>query len=250
MKTNMNVYKTDDYSIFKMVKGNRKINELHVERLKKSMKEEYLISPIIVNEEHQIIDGQHRFHAIRELGENVYYIVCEGYGLDEIHRLNEINQTWNKQDFLNGYADKGLEEYIKTKDFMKKHEITSVALAIELLNNNLSQKSLSKKFENGNFKIETMDLADNIMNKIKDFDSYFGSARTSLFIKAFKKLYNHPNYKHKKMVNKLESDGHKMDTRASMAQYLDLLLNDIYNPNLISKNKIYVVEGTTKLLTE
>ncbi len=248
MENEMKVYSTYNYGMFEIVKGNRKVNDLHVERLKKSMEEDYLVSPIIINEKNQIIDGQHRFNAIKDLNKKVYYIICEGYGLDEIHRLNEINKTWNKKDFLVGYADKGLEEYIEVRNFMEEYGVSSVSMAIELLNDNLSQKSRNKRFENGKFEIETYDLAVEIMKGIKDFDEYFDSARTSLFVKAFKKLYRFDKYNHQKMISKLKKNGHKLDTRASVGQYLKLLLNEIYNPNLKTENKIYVVSGS-KLLS-
>ena len=56
----MQVKETKNYSMFTTIGGNRPLNELHLNRLKKSMEEELLISPIIVNEKHEVIDGQHR----------------------------------------------------------------------------------------------------------------------------------------------------------------------------------------------
>ena len=41
---------TYDYDIFVSVKGNRIINEPHVKKLIKSMKEQYIPVPIIVNQ--------------------------------------------------------------------------------------------------------------------------------------------------------------------------------------------------------
>ena len=75
MKTEIYIQKSKDYNIFKTLTGNRELNISHKEKLKKSFKENYLISPIIINEKYEIIDGQHRFNAARELGYYVYYIL-------------------------------------------------------------------------------------------------------------------------------------------------------------------------------
>ena len=61
------VLTTTSYSRFKPVDGNRNKNLLHINRLKKSMSENYLFTVIIVNEKYEIIDGQHRFDVIQEL---------------------------------------------------------------------------------------------------------------------------------------------------------------------------------------
>ena len=44
------------------------------------MTEKLLMCPIIVNENYEIIDGQHRYSASKELGLPIRYIVGEGYG--------------------------------------------------------------------------------------------------------------------------------------------------------------------------
>ena len=89
------VYTTNDYTLFTSIDGNRTKNKLHIKRLKQSIKENYLFTVIIVNENYEIIDGQHRFDVIKELNLPLYYIICEGYGLAEVHILNQISKTQN-----------------------------------------------------------------------------------------------------------------------------------------------------------
>ena len=69
------IHWTTDYDIFKQLLGNREINYNHVRRLIKSMQEEYLIVPIQVNEKMEVIDGQHRIAACKELGFPIYYMI-------------------------------------------------------------------------------------------------------------------------------------------------------------------------------
>ena len=49
MKEVNQVLKTNDYSMFKHMNGNRNINKLHLKRLTESMSEKYIEVPIIVN---------------------------------------------------------------------------------------------------------------------------------------------------------------------------------------------------------
>ena len=76
------VFSTTKYDMFSFLDANRKLNVRNYSKLINSMKEEQLKIPIIVNEKFQIIDGQHRFTAEKELGLPVYYMVQKGYGIE------------------------------------------------------------------------------------------------------------------------------------------------------------------------
>jgi ParB-like chromosome segregation protein Spo0J len=69
--------KTTDYKLFKINKLNRIVQTGHIEKLKKSIeKVGYLkYNPIIVNEDMEIIDGQHRYFACVKLNLPIYYEV-------------------------------------------------------------------------------------------------------------------------------------------------------------------------------
>jgi ParB-like chromosome segregation protein Spo0J len=85
VKSSNQVHTTTDYFLFKSIDGNRNKNLLHINRLRESMSKNYLFTVIIVNENYEIIDGQHRFDVIQELKLPLNYIVCKGYGLKEVH---------------------------------------------------------------------------------------------------------------------------------------------------------------------
>ncbi|MBC8147318.1 MAG: ParB N-terminal domain-containing protein, partial [Bacteroidetes bacterium] len=77
------IYKTKNYEKFKFMVGNRPINSAHTAKLIESIKGKYLFNPIIINEKWEIIDGQHRFEAIKQLNLPLYFFINEGYSYDE-----------------------------------------------------------------------------------------------------------------------------------------------------------------------
>jgi len=118
MRTVNQVKTTNDYNMFKRCKGNRQINKLHVKRLKESMSEEFIPMPIIVNEKNEIIDGQHRFTAAKELGLDIPFIKVNKLGKNQIHRLNTNSKNWNGKDYLYDYCEMGMSDYIVYRDFI------------------------------------------------------------------------------------------------------------------------------------
>ena len=54
--------------MFKKIKGNRIVNKSNLNAIITSMEQQQLVSPIMINEKFEIIDGQHRFEACKELG--------------------------------------------------------------------------------------------------------------------------------------------------------------------------------------
>lgn len=60
----MRIYKTDDHTLFKKLEGNRDVRS--VEKIIKSIDNVgYVLSPILVNEKYEVIDGQNRLEACK-----------------------------------------------------------------------------------------------------------------------------------------------------------------------------------------
>ena len=117
MQTVNQVKMTHDYGKFSFLEGNRMVNPLNIRRLSASMVEKQIQNPIVVNENHRIIDGQHRFRVMLENELPVYYIVVDGLELEDVHRLNTNQKNWNADDFMNGYIRLGNKEYKLYRDF-------------------------------------------------------------------------------------------------------------------------------------
>ena len=105
------VYETNDYNMFSLLKNNREVNKSHVKKLSKSMQKIRLITPIIINEKGQIIDGQHRFHAQKNLNLSIPYVVEEGYGEEEARILNLNTSNWKLHDWVRHYCNLNNNNY-------------------------------------------------------------------------------------------------------------------------------------------
>lgn len=114
---------TTNYGMFKLMVGNRKIDTNHVKQLKREMQrnpELLAANPILVNEHHFIIDGQHRYEAAKELRRTLYFIVADGATIDQTRHLNTTQRNWTLLDFAKSYADSGRKDYVQ---FLEVHEM-------------------------------------------------------------------------------------------------------------------------------
>ena len=99
---------TKDYKMFNFLDTNRKPNSKMIDKLIESIKEYGIQIPIIVNPNKYIVDGQHRFWALRSLNYSVPYIVSQTWKEDK-HTI-EINNTgkrWTALDYANYSAQSG-----------------------------------------------------------------------------------------------------------------------------------------------
>ena len=96
----------------------------------------YITSPILVNEKYEIIDGQGRFEALKELDMPIEYIMQEGLGIKECVSMN-VNQTnWTINDYIATYAKRGVESYTYFYNLQKEFPlITAVEVFVVALFN-------------------------------------------------------------------------------------------------------------------
>jgi len=101
----LKIYKTFDYDKFTLIKGNRKIKTFQVNRLKASYEKGQIPVPLIVNKSFEIIDGQHRREAIRQLNLPLPYMIINDADIKEVQALNMRQKNWNMNDHLKCYVE-------------------------------------------------------------------------------------------------------------------------------------------------
>jgi len=234
------IYKTTEYSIFKNIKANRMISSTNYSKLVRSMSEKQLVTPICVNENMEIIDGQHRYLAAKELKLPVFYYIEEGYREEEMKRANLVSSNWKKNDFLNMFINQGDAKYIKIKEFMDEYGIVvsdMIKIIAAIREDNYRETGLA--FEEGTLIVTDADFIDihNFLESLslfKDFKQY----NKSKFISAYLELYFHASYNHSQMRDKYDKRKTQLVPQLTRDGYLTLLANKIYSFGT-SKTNIY-----------
>jgi len=223
------VHTTSDYSLFKPIDGNRTKNILHIKRLKEAMQKNYLFTVLVVNENYEIIDGQHRFEVIKELELPLNYIVCNGYGLNEVHILNANSKTWNADDYMNGYCELGYPDYIKYRDFKDKYKMPhNVCKAILSGISSNARGEAIKQFYNGTFKVNNYFFAVGVAEHIKSLSAYYDGATQANFIFAILQLLKNVKFNVSELTAKMKAYPTMMKNCATKEQYI-ALIEEIYN---------------------
>lgn len=119
-----NVYETYDYDSFKRMEGNRKLTLSRLNKLIASFRGGRILCPITVNDKMEIVDGQGRYDACKELGLPVHFVVDPDATIDDCRRMNRYNTSWSKADFLHSYAEMGNVNYIIFESAYEKTKLT------------------------------------------------------------------------------------------------------------------------------
>lgn len=236
MKVVNQVNQTNDYEMFKTLDGNRTVNKLHVSRLKESFKTAYLLSPILINQKNQIIDGQHRFEAAKTLGLPVNYIICNDYGLKEVQILNTNMKNWKKEDYLHAYCDLKNPEYLKFRNYMRRFTEFGIATCEIMLidRSNGKQGKIEgmrckfKYFEEGELEIPDYDYSCEIAEKIMQVKPYYDGFNRPTFVRAMCGVLKVADYNHTVFLQRLNSQPNVLQHCATVMQYR-LMIEDIYN---------------------
>jgi hypothetical protein len=218
------VLETKDYGVFKKLKGNRELDNRHVQKLMKSIEEEQLQIPIIVNDKFEIIDGQNRLSAIAQLGKPVFFIIVKGYGIEQVTRANTNHDKWVAEDYLHRYINEGKEDYVKYKEFQEKYGFAH-QISLSLLTGAQAggKGGAPEAFENGTFKITQLKKANDIGDKIHRIKQYYDGYKRRSFVFAMVHALEHPEFDFDKFMQKLQYMSTELVHAGSVKQYLTML---------------------------
>lgn len=224
---------TNDYNLFKISEKNRKIQGYHVEKIKKSINEVWYLkyNPIIIDENFEIIDWQHRYFACVQLWLPIHYEM-EKWNVDEVMKhLNSTQKEWLLTDYIDFYASKWYEWYIYYNEFKTEYKFNQTATLAVLCSNTSSTWTKIKAGMN----FEKVEYADFIAKTIMEFWEDLDFAKSRAFIKSIIRLYLKGG---KVEVAKLMNRALRIKKQVNLADYCTVfenLLNKGRNPeNFIS----------------
>jgi hypothetical protein len=218
------IYETKDYSKFKHILGNRVLDPRNLMVIENSVqKNGYILNPIKVNKDFEIIDGQHRFHVLRKMGMPIHYYVDDNAVLKDVQTHN-TSVKWSRKDFLRSYVELGSSEYVKFNKFYsdfkdigfmnclklasgahdingkKIYKTTTVVDGIEV---SKTKQYRGKEFEEGEFKFKDYERATAIAKQLNSLTNIFPIKEVS-FVGAFIRCSNNPKFEFKRFYDQLK----------------------------------------------
>jgi hypothetical protein len=223
MQTKWHLGETKNYERFNFVESNREINDLNVDKIEKSILDIGIQVPIVVNKDYEIIEGQHRFVALRRNNLVVPYIVSSCADKGHIAKLQE-SKKWSAEDYCRSLATKGdidckiALEYAG-KWFKQSKGKFSIIKSLEILMDG-SAFSVLKSLKSQSFKVN-VDIANNVYDAIDIMKDYENSAspynnRISRSLKKISYQYGGLNLKaikHMAKYNYITCYGSEGETR-------------------------------------
>lgn len=232
------IEKTLDYDQFIIREDNRDVSDNSVEGLMKAIKENNLTeySPVIVNEDFEVIDGQHQLQACVRLGYPVYYIKAKLNGKSEeaMITLNANSKNWKLKDYIKHYSTHEGEQYDDYRylaAFKKKHQIP-LTQAICIVAN--KTYGMTKEIRSGEFKQGASD-PEITMNILKDYRPIFTFAYKAAFVKALMQVVRSGLYDHTFHYLKMEKNKKWCREQTTKEQYIQMFEQYI-NSGRVRKN--------------
>jgi len=238
------IQQTTEYEVFDVgtnkLQGNRSLNKSHINKLVESIEENaesLAYNPIIVNEKNQIIDGQHRFEAIKRLGLPLHYIVWEGADVEDAQRLNASSKNWSPIDYAFSYASQGNKHYQTYLNFRERWGLNHDVLLQYL---SLEKPMTNTMFKNGHFKATDPKRTDALCSALEDLGEYWPKYKLRSFAIGFKNIWLNPygKYDHERMLRQVRKHGKRFFQDHSAPTDAERMFEEIYNYGTSQKTRL------------
>ncbi len=235
--------RTTDYSIFRRMEGNREVTAQRAGVIKQSIEKIGLIpSPLIVNEFMEIIDGQGRFEAIKQLELPVFYIVVPGLGLQDCVSMNVNSTPWKTIDYIRSYAETGNDNYVRLVKLIDSY-VPNLPFSVVICaaTGLMTGASSSVKLGELNLPEEHYKSIDEMLSYVSRFTSIlkqYGKSNQSPVLNALCFCYQCEAVDNERMFHAFESYAHKLNGSSKIVEVLDSV-TEIYNFGR-KKNKVYI----------
>lgn len=221
---------TTDYKQFKYMGGNRRVSKKRVTNLAASMAlhpEIFKIRPILVNDKFEIIDGQHRFNAAKQLGVPVFYEVVKGIGQDEALALNQNQANWTLIDYARSYAHSGLQPYKNYLKVLQDHPGVPTHVVMSYIGGNAQNNATM--FRQGKFKDSTLAIGEVFLDYLKDVAQYEPKAKLQTPARALFKVFQTDGYDHDRLLAKMSMAPQGMFVVYGTLKEILRSIEDVYN---------------------
>ena len=230
-RQNLEILWTKDYDDFQFYDKNREIDYHHCE---KKIQESLLLHgwlrsfPMIVDRDLRIRDGQHRFVIAKKLGLEIPVVIVDHFDDEDMFGVNNASKRWTSLDFLHYHMQRGDKNAKILYDLVKQYKL-SVRFILDLAHLNHKVVTIS----NATFRDFDKDMLEHkihLINEIMDLIKL----KTERIACALVTLVEHPQYDHKRFINKLSYQLDKVHRCTNISAYIEMF-QDIYNYRSVDK---------------
>lgn len=245
----LQIMQTTDYDQFVVLDANREVSTPHVNRLIEAFREDpgsLRFNPVMVNENMEIIDGQHRLEAMKALGYPVYYLVARGTTISDTQKMNANQKNWVPRDYARSFARMGNPNYVKYLYFLDKYGLQHRTTLTYMKGTH--PKGSEKNFRSGQFVSEDLDsVIEDRFQKLEEvgelthhLDKTINYRNNRSFNLAYLSLLKNPKYNHEHFLHKLELFGSKYMRRFGAQYDYARALEQVYNERTPEEDQIRV----------
>lgn len=221
---------TTDYKQFKLMPGNRRVVKAHVKNLAQSMAlypEIFQLKPILVNKHYEVIDGQHRLAAAKQLKVPVWYEKVGDVGANEAVIINNNQRNWSMLDYARSYAAFGNEEYKAFLRIRDKFPTLPIYTIMRYIGSKMASGSV--KFRNGEFKADMIQTGEVYLEMLDELAEIYPRFAYHTPSQAVYRAFMQEGYDHDRMLKKLNMVPEGMVKLNGTNEEILRNLEDIYN---------------------
>lgn len=233
------VQQTTNYEQFQLIGANRDQNRGHIEAIKRAFEEIgnlTAVQPILVNEHYQIIDGQHRFFACKELGLPIYFTMQPGLGIRDARNMNILHRAWRLVDYAHSYAESGDQSYQKFLTLASDYDVFSYSVLMAFSAGE-QVKGAFAGFRRGEFVFRDVPAARARLDKLTEAVAVI-YVKDQDFCYAYLKVMQVPGFDQRRMVRKLSQVGEQLIRRFGNVNEYQRALEEVYNHQMSEGNRL------------
>lgn len=241
------IKKTRNYSEFIKPTWQRPVEEKEVKRIERSFEEngnKLSIYPIKVKVRPEdgkkiIMDGQHRFEAAKNRGEEIFYqeVPSGQVTAKSLAKMSRASHKWSTKDILHSYASRNKAPYVFIKETMEEYELPVSSLFVFIGNT---------QEDNHAFREGDTTFTSTQKKKIKEFLDYatkignYLPVKKKSVLRALYVMYYVPGCDTERLFRRCQTYPERFTAMSSYKDTVDQFV-DLYNYRTNRAEKIAII---------
>jgi hypothetical protein len=242
----MQINATTNYDLFTLLDYNRPCND--ISQLERNILQcnKLEMSPIIVDKNFNIIDGQHRYLVAKKNNLILYYRIdpnasCE----NDIITYNKASKTWTIDDYVHFYSMKGDKAAIFIKKMIQEHPLTCNEF-IRLFVKHDKSMGASRYVKDGKITLNRNEQEiENILSNLKEVIDFlktkFNQEAFSIQKYTLITIMTNKQYDHVHFMSQINKFGGELSNAVAnfrdKTQFRNRIISFVYNRSVKNEKK-------------